>query len=127
MVGLVVDFRSDPSESVEGKGIARSAWDAYSRRVNQVTVPVIEPLAGVWARKVTADLVGFWVMWHSLGGFEGLERYGMHKSTIWRKVKKFRLVTGYHPDEFKFTGITVEPEKLWDSLVDDRPESDAGK
>jgi len=115
----MVDFRSDPSESAEGKGIARRAWDAYARGVDRVAGPAIEPLATAWARKLTEDMVGFWVMWHSLGGFEGLERYGMHRSTIWRKVKKFRMITGQHPDEFKFTGITIEPEKLWRSLADD--------
>lgn len=115
----MVDFRSDPSESAEGKGIARRTWDAYARGVNKVAGPALEPLAMAWARKLTEDLVGFWVMWHAMGGFEGLERFGMHRSTIWRKVKKFRIITGHHPDEFSFPGITIEPEKLWDSIIAD--------
>lgn len=122
----MVDFRSDPSESAEGKGIARRAWDSYARGVNRVAGPAIEPLAMAWARHLTEDLIGFWVLWHSLGGFEGLERYGMHKSTIWRKVKKFRMVTGKHPDEYTIAGITIEPPKLWDSLgVDQQLEEPA--
>jgi hypothetical protein len=71
------------------------------------------------ARKWTEDMVGFWVMWHSLGGFEGLERYGMHKTTIWRKVKKFRTLTGKHPDEFRFIGITVDPVEVWNDFASD--------
>ena len=127
MVAVVVDFRSDPSESVEGKGIARRAWDSYSRTANRVAGPALEPLAGAVARKITEDLVGFWVLWHSLGGFEGLEQYGMHKSTIWRKVKKFRMITGKHPDEFKFTGITIDKPKLWDSLLAEDADTTEGE
>lgn len=111
------DFRSDPSESAEGKGIARRAWDAYSKGVQRMTVPVLDPVAAAWARKLTEELVGFWVLWHALGGFEGLERFGMHKTTIWRKVKKFRMILGAHPDEFKFEGITIDTTKLWDDML----------
>lgn len=113
----MVDFRSDPSESAEGKGIARRAWDSYARGVNRVAGPALDPVASAWARKLTEDLVGFWVLWHTLGGFEGLERYGMHRSTIWRKVKKFRMILGQHPDEFKFVGITIDPPKVWDAMA----------
>jgi hypothetical protein len=116
---LVPDFRSNPSESAEGKGIAKRAWAAYSSAMVKAGSPVVDPAARMLARKWTEEAVGFWVMWHSLGGFEGLERFGMHKTTIWRKVKKFRLLTGQHPDEFVFTGITVDVEKVWDSLAAD--------
>jgi hypothetical protein len=118
----MVDFRSDPSESVEGKGIARRAWDAYARGVDRATRP-LDPVKTAWARKLTEELVGFWVLWHALGGFEGLERYGMHKATIWRKVKKFRMILGQHPDEYKFVGITVDPPKLWDAMAAERAAS----
>ena len=122
----MVDFRSDPSESAEGKGLARRAWDAYAQRVNQITSPTLDPVAEAWARKLTEELVGFWVMWHVLGGFEGLERYGMHKTTIWRKVKKFRMILGQHPDEYKFQGITIEPTKVWDSMAAEQTDEPAG-
>jgi len=109
----VTDFRSDPSESAEGKGIARRSWERYARAVNKVAGPAFDPVAQAWSRKLTEELVGFWVMWHALGGFEGLERYGMHRTTIWRKVKKFRMILGKHPDEYVFQGITLDREKLW--------------
>lgn len=104
------DFRSDPSESPEGKGRARRAWDAYAKGL----LPISQPIGKVWARKATTEMVGFWVLWHVYGGFEGLhERYGMHPATIWRKVAKFRLAFGVHPDEFDFPGITVDPVAYW--------------
>ena len=86
MVAVVVDFRSDPSESVEGKGIARRAWDAYADRVNKMASPALDPVAAAWGRKITEDLVGFWVMWHALGGFEGLQKFGMHKVAHFEQV-----------------------------------------
>jgi hypothetical protein len=115
----VPDFRSDPSQSAEGRGTARRAWDSYVQAVSKVGGPVIDPASRMLARKWTEDMVGFWVMWHSLGGFEGLERYGMHKTTIWRKVKKFRTLTGKHPDEFRFIGITVDPVEVWNDFASD--------
>jgi hypothetical protein len=39
----------------------------------------------------------------------------MHKSTIWRKVARFRKVTGSHPDEFQMPGITINPGEYWAS------------
>ena len=110
------DFRSDPSESVEGRGIARRAWDGYAKGLRRATEPMFDPVSMAWGRKLTEELVGFWVMWHVLGGFEGLERFGMHKTTIWRKVKKFRMILGAHPDEYKFEGITIDTAKVWDGL-----------
>jgi len=118
---MSVDFRSDPSESAEGKGIAHRAWDAYARGVRRATEPVFDPVAMAWGRKLTEELMGFWFMWHVCGGFEGLQRFGMHKSTIWRKVKKFRMVLGVHPDEFKLDGVTIDVEKLWDTLAGQVP------
>lgn len=111
------DFRSDPSEWVEGKGRARRAWDLYAKAVNKrvtpVLKPVLEPAAAAVARTGVEDLVGFWVLWHLYGGFEGLERYGYHRATIFRKVKRFRVIFGSHPDEYAFPGINVDPKAYW--------------
>jgi len=63
--------------------------------------------------EIVEDLIGFWVMWHLYGGFEGLQRFGMHQSTIWRKVARFRKVTGQHPDEFEMPGISIDPKAYW--------------
>jgi hypothetical protein len=115
----VADFRSDPSDSPEGKGRARRAWDAYVGGVDAyvmpVLAPVLDPAIRRWASKATADLVGFWVVWHLHGGFEGLVNGGMHPTTVWRKIKRFRLVFGEHPDTFSFPGVTIDPVAYWDA------------
>jgi hypothetical protein len=111
------DYRSDRSPSPEGRGIAKRAWDTYAAAVNKTIGPTVhplvrsaaEPLARAWA----VDLVGFWVVWHLHGGFEGLERFGYHRATIYRKIKRFRLLFGAHPDEYEFPGITLDPEAYW--------------
>lgn len=104
----MTDFRSDPMPSAEGHGEARSrwqrAWDAYV----SVVTPAIEP-AGRWiAGRITEDLVGFWLMWHLEGGFEGLQRLGRSRSAIYRRIKTFRRVFGQHPDTFQFPGVTID-------------------
>jgi hypothetical protein len=115
------DFRSDPMDSPEGEGIARRAWKGYVKAVDRHTPPAVlqamnsafEPLGS----QVVEDMIGFWVMWHLYGGFEGLQEFGMHKSTIWRKVARFRRMTGEHPDVFKMPGITIDPKEYWASGV----------
>jgi len=111
------DFRSDPMETPEGKGIAKRAWDQYAALVNRTVTPVIAPFVKPAlqpvGRQIVEDMIGFWVMWHLYGGFEGLERFGMHKSTIWRKVARFRQMTGEHPDEFKLPGVSIDAAAYW--------------
>ena len=110
-----MDFRAAPSDSPEGKGVARRAWDGYAKRVKVVAEsPVLEPAIRWYAVRMVSDLTGFWVAWHLYGGFEGLVELGMHPSTVWRKVKKFREAFGAHPDEFTMPGVTVDPEAYWD-------------
>ena len=113
------DFRSDPMGSPEGEGRAKRAWEAYARVVNRHVTPFIapalRPAIDPLARQTVEDMVGFWVMWHLYGGFEGLEEFGMHKSTIWRKVARFRKMTGEHPDVFEMPGITIDPKAYWAS------------
>lgn len=113
------DFRSDPSDSPEGKGRARRAWDAYvgavDRYVNPVVLPAFEPAIRRYAVKATGDLLGFWMAWHLHGGFEGLVELGMHPSTVWRKVKRFRTVFKEHPDTFVLPGVTLDREAYWEA------------
>lgn len=111
----MVDFRSDPSESPEGKGRARWAWDAYAKAVNSAALPVLEPAIERVASRMTVDLVGFWVAWHLHGGFEGLVEAGMSPRTVWRKVQKFRAAFGEHPDTFELAGVRVDPQAYWDA------------
>jgi hypothetical protein len=107
-VRLVVDFRSDRMETPEGRGIARRAWDAYVGAVGKVTTPAIKPLVHKYAAGSIVDLVGFWAVWHLEGGFEGLQRMGMSRASIYRRIKLFRIAFGAHPDEFDMPGIALD-------------------
>lgn len=110
----MADFRADPMDSPEGKGFARRTWDAYSNAVNKVALPVARPAIEAYARKQVIELVGFWVAWHLYGGFEGLvERAGLSPSTVWRKVKRFRLAFGEHPDVYRMPGVKVDADEFW--------------
>jgi hypothetical protein len=91
--------------SAEGMGVARKAWDAYSRGVKRA----VGPLASDIAASRVDDMIGFWVLWHMYGGFEGLRGIGFPRTTIFRKVSTFRKTFGHHPDVFIFEGIRVEP------------------
>ena len=94
--------------------MAQHAWNTYVRVVGVAFAPVIKRVAETW----TSDLVGFYVAWHLHGGFDGLEASGMHSSTIWRKLKRFRVAFGEHPDTFKMPGVTIEPELYWKAAAE---------
>jgi len=82
--------------------------------VNAVALPVLEPSIRRVATTMSVDMFGFWMAWHLHGGFEGLVEFGMHPSTVWRKVKQFRTVTGQHPDEYRMPGVTIDPVAYWE-------------
>ncbi|MCW2501714.1 MAG: hypothetical protein JWN87_3390 [Frankiales bacterium] len=107
-----VDYRSERMPSAEGRGEAKSAfkraWDGYSRAVTSVGEPLIRPVAEKLAAPVTLDLLGFWLAWHLEGGFEGLQRIGMSRASIYRRVSLFRKTMGVHPDEFRFPGVELD-------------------
>ena len=92
----------------EGKGIARRAWDGYAGAVDKVATPALGPFVGMYAAGSIVDLVGFWAVWHLEGGFEGLQRMGMSRASIYRRIKLFRIAFGAHPDEFEMPGITLD-------------------
>lgn len=125
----MTDFRAQRMPSPEGNGNAagrwRQAWDADSRTVNRVAgpalMPAIEPLAVKIAGRVVEDLVGFWLLWHLEGGFEGLQKLGMSRSGIYRRVASFRKHFGAHPDEFAFPGVSIDVEAY---LLASRPTGD---
>ena len=106
------DFRSAPMESAEGKGRARRAWDAYVTTSNKMFGPALHPLIEPAAKKlgasVAADAFGFWLIWQLEGGFEGCQRLGMSRSAIYRRIKLFRSLTGFHPDEYEMPGVTID-------------------
>jgi len=95
-------------ESPEGRGIARRAWDAYADAVGKVSAPVVEPFARKLAVPVAMDLAGFWLLWHVEGGFEGLRRMGMSRSSIYRRISLFRRFFGVHPDEYEMPGVKLD-------------------
>lgn len=91
-------------ESPEGRGIARRAWEAYSRTVQRAA----EPAARRVAAPLGVDLIGFWLTWHLEGGFEGLRRLGMSRASIYRRISRFRKITGKHPDEWVMPGVAID-------------------
>lgn len=110
--------------SPEGRGIARKAWQGYvtwvEKNVRPKVMPVVEPMVAEYAVDKAESLIGFWVLWHGSGGYEGLVDLGMHPSTIYRRIRAFRLMFGTHPDEFKFPGLTLNIKK-WNAPVHDDP------
>src|SRR5437868_6540520 len=95
-------------ETPEGRGVARRAWDAYANAVGKVATPALRPLVQMYAAGSVVDLIGFWAVWHLEGGFEGLQRMGMSRASIYRRIKMFRVAFGAHPDEFEMPGITLD-------------------
>lgn len=119
----MTDFRSNRMPSNEGRGLARRAWDGYEswarKNIVPITRPAFEPLARRYSANKVTELVGFWVLWHAYGGYQGLvETLGMPPTTIYRKVKSFRVVFGSHPDEFEFKGLSLDLKK-WHNPEDD--------
>lgn len=120
------DYRQQRSPSPDGEGIAQGrlqqAWDGYvsavglpiSKALAKPLSPVITPLA----RGATFDSIGFWIAWHTCGGFEGLQsQLGMSRSAIYRRISLFRTAFGTHPDSFQLPGVTINLNAVVDSAV----------
>lgn len=94
----------------DGRGLAEVDWKAA---VEKLLLKAALPLEGP-ARRVALSriqqLIGFWALWHLEGGGAGLERLGMPRATLYRKVAEFRESFQAHPDEFEFPGLTADPE-----------------
>lgn len=101
-------------ESYEGAGKARAAWEAAPGDVKLMpsTTAGGGPI-GMWARAATEDALGFWLLWHIHGGFDGLRRFGMSRSVIYKRISRFRAGMGQHPDEFTLPGITIDVAEYW--------------
>jgi len=114
----MTDFRGQRSPTPEGNGNAagrwRLAWEAYGRAANRIAGPVlrpvVEPVALVIAGRVIEDLVGFWLLWHLEGGFEGLRKLGMSRSAVYRRIASFRKHFHEHPDDYVFPGVSLDVE-----------------
>lgn len=125
------DFRAQRMPSPDGEGIAKTrwerAWSAYTKAVRPLTDPLVEPLRPLIlpiARGATFDLVGFWFVWHTAGGFEGLQsQLGMSRSAVYRRISAFRRVFGEHPDVYRFPGVTIDLDVVIHETAGDTPES----
>lgn len=102
------DYRSDAMHSREGEGRAKRAYEEAGGLLKGRGRTKGMGLAGAFARQINEDAIGFWLLWHVRGGFDGLERHGMHRATIFRKVNRFRQLYGVHPDVFEMPGITID-------------------
>ena len=134
-----LDFRSDKSDTVEGKGNAGARWDAYHFGLDDVLAeafpsptPNVEDYDELVRDDIAADareeseLIGFWVAWHLAGGFHALESGGWHRATIFRKVRRFRSRYGMHPDEYSFPWIRLDLERAWAAGIASRIETNRG-
>jgi hypothetical protein len=66
----------------------KEAWEALLR-------PVVEPLAKKWAGHKVQRLVGFWVIWHTMGGFDGLLESGLwSRAGVYAQRQEFHEVFG---------------------------------
>jgi hypothetical protein len=109
-----VDLRAARSDSSERAGLAKARRQRFpgsyesSDRVGVGSGPTfrgIDPSIVDEVRDAHADEmvssaadIGFWIAWHQAGGFEALECLGWHRTTIFRKLKRFRARFGQHPD-----------------------------
>lgn len=126
------DYRTEPSPTPEGDAIAVSRWGAWARdNLDPLIGPEASERYGVdqlleedrdrmVARVIKeSELIGFWLAWHRAGGFEALERGGWDRSTIFRKIRRFRTYYGIHPDNARFPWMALDWEQVWrnDRLV----------
>lgn len=100
----------------EGRGVAEVGWRAAVEKLALKAAIPMEPLSRRLALGTVQDLIGFWALWQLEGGAAGLERLGMPRSTIYRKVNLFRESFGAHPDMFDFPGLTADPETYLESF-----------
>ena len=103
----MTDYRRDPMPTPEGRGIAHRAREAHRGRADAPPGPAVQGTEGAIPAATAADLIGFWLLWHLEGGFDGLRRIGMSRSSIYRRIKAFREHHGVHPDEFELVGVEL--------------------
>jgi hypothetical protein len=109
--------------SPDGMSIAKDAfkkaWSIYAKALEPVTSRVASPIG----QAVTFDMYGFWITWHLLGGFEGLQKspqeggLGMSRSAVYRRIQMFRKATGKHPDEFTLPGVSINVQEFLQFLA----------
>lgn len=129
------DYRSDRMVSAEGRGIASARLMAFyedcdtrelteafpSRRQGDEDASSDQVVPEVAQQAMErSENIGFWVVWHQAGGFKALEAAGWHRTTIFRKLRRFRATFGVHPDEWTCDWITLHLERFWKADLDTR-------
>jgi hypothetical protein len=100
----------------DGRGYA--AYE-FSSALEKLALRAVGPIEGPIRRlalSTVQDLIGFWALWHLEGGFVGLERVGMARASIYRKIKLFKDSFGEHPDVYRFPGLEADPEKYLEAF-----------
>jgi hypothetical protein len=100
------DYRSDRMPSAEGRGQAKDATDRLLEAHPDWAERI--PFARQFGVKTSIASLGFWLVWQSSGGFDGLRKLGMPETTIWRYVRNFREGFGVHPDEYVLEGVDLD-------------------
>jgi hypothetical protein len=75
---------------------AGGLWDTYLGVVQAVAGPAVSQVAA----STVSRLVGFWVMWHLTGGYEGMRSLGWGKTATWKNRIQFRDVFGVDVEDF---------------------------
>ena len=136
---VIPDYRSQRSQSPEGAGHAKEAWEEFhlvaARHLSEeATAATWSGMAAELPEDVRDDLVGpvieesellgFWLAWWRAGGFSGLEGAGWNRATIFRKLRRFRTTFGVHPDEYEPDWIQLDLPKVWADRLRQRLEPD---
>jgi len=121
------DFRAEPSVTPEGDAKAVARYTAWAEaNLDPITSPEPPEEKYGWDRLAEVDrdlmaarvikeseLISFWLAWHRAGGFAQLERGGWDRSTIFRKIRRFRTYYGIHPDDASFPWLAADFEQAW--------------
>lgn len=76
----------------------RSQLDAA---VRPILLPLITPALKAWAGHRVTRLLGFWMLWHTYGGLDGIVETGiMPSSTAYKQRKEFRETFGVKVEDW---------------------------
>lgn len=132
------DFRAEPSVSPEGDAKAAARYAAWAE-ANLDPITHLEPPDETYGWDQLAEVdhylmaahvikksepISFWLAWHRAGGFAPLERDGRDRSTIFRKIWRFRTFYGIHPDDASFPWLSADFERVWRGTSPGRPRMD---
>jgi hypothetical protein len=138
---VIPDYRSQRSQSPEGAGKAKEAWEEFhlvqardlteeaasttwSSMGAELPEDVRDDLVGTVIEE--SELLGFWLAWWRAGGFSGLEGAGWNRATIFRRLRRFRTTFGVHPDEYQPDWIQLDLPKVWAARLRSRLAASVG-